>query len=424
MGAHFQAAGQALTTGAKGPREHLQLSDDLTAKFGDTAGVWKTVVESLKGDLLPSQTTATTPQQDLEKFMADSRPLNQAAERTKLQARLKRSQGALLNYLPEDAGYKTTQAEIASDEAALAKLAKTAPSAATEIKGLQEAQASYKRHIEVRKDQAAQAAERAKERRTKRWEYIAKLQSEADLITAELTTLEAQHATAHADKQRALTAHEDAVNALFAERITSLNEPQLPADATGATGTDSQTPAPNTPRPSRPDPVEAAAQDAAATQDRLRHLESLVQQLQAERASTVQAEAEFHKTNFDAKEAELPTLTRVAPEELQAYAKIWDILSLWHSHGANSPFTYADLVQLGGLGEDAGKQLELLLGDLTQHWWQELTATTVIPRQAAIFAMRALDKLQGQLAAVERDQEQASVAVKAIHAGAKRRRGA
>jgi len=219
MGAHFDAAGKSLAGTSKPARPHLVLSEDLHTSIKTVGDVWLPILNSLQSDLMPADAPSVTAQADLEKFMADSRPLNQAAERARLQERVQRNKQALLIFSPDDSGHKAVQMEIAADEAALAKLAKTAPSAATEIKGLQEAQAGYCRHVEVRKDGAKQAAARAKERRDKRWEYIGLLQQHITDISSELTALETTHVLVHNQHQQLLEEHEGSVMALFTGRI-------------------------------------------------------------------------------------------------------------------------------------------------------------------------------------------------------------
>ena len=367
---------------------------------------------------MPSSASLGTAQAELDKFVADSRPLNQAAERARLQERVQRNKQALVIFKPEDTGYKNTASEIESDEAALAKLARTAPSAATEIKGLQEAQARYERHVETRKDGAQQAAARGKERRDKRWLYIQALRKQRIDVSNELQELDESHIEAHARRQADQERHEAAVHALFAERIATIQSG--PADAVP----DKAAPAEAAAAPVIvPSPAEAAAAASAAdTARKLQQLEELVAQMQAERAAATAVETEFNRIHDAAAVDKLPVLNDLAPEDLHSYAKMWDILQLWHQQGANSPFTLGELIQCAGLDANAGLQIELLLGN-TKGWWEQLLPTTLLPRQAAIYMMHSLDKLRVQLTEVERQGTAAADAVAAIHAGAKRRRG-
>ena len=93
----------------------------------------------------------------------------------------------------------------------------------------------------------------------------------------------------------------------------------------------------------------------------------------------------------------LPTFT--CPTEEKQKAAIGDLrflLQTWMDGGCASPFSFADLMKHAAAGADVATVVKRLLGPLWAKWFVEdpNAHTTVIPRQAGLMILRALDALQ------------------------------
>ena len=122
--------------------------------------------------------------------------------------------------------------------------------------------------------------------------------------------------------------------------------------------------------------------------------------------------------NFD-----LPT----EPGHLAAIGDLRFMLLKWQMGGCNTPFTFSDLVNNSKAGQDVCVLVKRLLGDAI---WSTLfpdsleQSTTIIPRQAGILLLTALNKLQlAELEAQKAElKAQAEVAYHDLEREAKKRR--
>ena len=95
----------------------------------------------------------------------------------------------------------------------------------------------------------------------------------------------------------------------------------------------------------------------------------------------------------------------------------------WVQHGASVPFTFGDLQTRLGIA-DPDALVRTLLGDLTALWFRDATAvaSTVLPRQAALFLHQALDRLKARYEQREESKAAAAASYASIADEHKRRR--
>ena len=106
--------------------------------------------------------------------------------------------------------------------------------------------------------------------------------------------------------------------------------------------------------------------------------------------------------------------------------QLYQVLLNWSSNGANSAFTFQDLIDHTALNEDAPAMVRTALGSKWSLWFiANPPATTVVPRQVALLLLAGLERMKIQYESKETKDEiakQATDSYAAITEVAKKRR--
>ena len=118
----------------------------------------------------------------------------------------------------------TTQMQnpFSTIEAAIAKLAKTAPSSETEITSVRQAQAKFEQKAAERADRTTKGREATAARIRERRKMLTDIRAELDALAEVLDTLETDHQDAHDARNSALDQHDQEVRTLFAHKLAVL----------------------------------------------------------------------------------------------------------------------------------------------------------------------------------------------------------
>jgi len=239
--------------------------------------------------------------------------------------------------------------------------------------------------------------------------------------------LEQAQATAHKDKAAEWAALDAEVIALIDTRVIHLKEKMAAGAATPQAAATAQDPS------GQPHAAESATQplpDFAAElasikeemQAKVAALNAEITRLQAAQQDPMMID-DFDKADPALMPAILATPTPANEADKELYGKMHHWLQLWQMHGANSPFSFADMRDHWGLGEGAKDKVQQALGNLWDTWFAEAAWDTVLPRQAVLVLAQGLAALGTDLAQSKPDAETLAQGMEPIHAKAKKRKG-
>ena len=334
------------------------------------------LVTLMAGDTLPQAPLSLPTAADaLARCLRDNGPCTSAAERTSRETtidRLKLARQALVDAgdaaLAKDVGVK-----LAAEEAVLAKLVKAAPTPMKEALALEQARSAFALAVQGRKDRAAIAAARSRERSEKRSAFLQDLRAQLDVVAAAVSRVEAEHAAAHAERTSLHAQHEEAVLKLFDARSQGLPpgaaDKAAPMDATAA---------------QEGSPMVEELDELERLKAKIRVQEAELQSALANSASRQSSpiDVAFAHTVDEAANRALPELDVPQGQQFRDCGQLYGLLAQWVLYGACVPFSFGDL-ETHASSSNLRDLMRLLLGDLWGLWFPAggtVEPSTIIPR--------------------------------------------
>jgi len=413
------------------------LSQGLLDSLGDLAPALQPLLTSLAAERPPTPPPQKDVAAEVTKLVADQRPCATAVQVTTLEAQASQYRVALAGIAGIPEAEAPLQKLLDDTLAKLAKTSKHAPSAGTEVTGLERAAATHELAVRERADRHAAGAAKTKERVAERLSMIGDLRALLLRAEREVGALETKLATDHDADHKLRMDFDKEVAAAIAEKIKV-------ARAEAAKGS----PAPPGPSYAMP-PVGTAPVGSTAiaapnlaivaapvqnvdVAELTRQKEAIELQLKAfkdaadARAATDAANAAYEVVVPGVSMDDMPTLTAagLTESQLRACGLTWWVLARWAGAGAACAFTAGEAARELGMAEDqvtavftlaVGQQRALFKGG----------PQDIISRQCCLLVQQSLSRLKDTYEAapeVEATQQQARVAFDAIVTVAKKRR--
>ena len=347
-------------------------------------------------------------------------PLGRAAEVDKLAAQVAKLRSSLAS-LQDDISLADTaaslRAKLHATESELEKKRKDAPTAASEHAAIVEARSAFETAVEERRGRAEKGKVKAEERVSARKELFRKLRCQ--LVAAELAAekLEKDNSEEHNKRSQVLEKLDIDTRAAFGEKASCAADKKQQEETNKTLQQQTQGPQAQEPQATA-DPAAQACQRLeqakAAFERQLQQLreeqQKQIAELQRQLASQQRLENENHRKAqeframtlaFEATAQvtadELPTLTAPPTSQLQGHAQLYQLLTVWSTAGAATPFTFQDLIAHSMMGSDAPLFVRTALGTKWTQWFSaDPGLAHIVPRQVAQLLLASLEKLRAQ----------------------------
>jgi hypothetical protein len=415
------------TTAAPAPTGKVQLPQELASQLPLLGPAVKALNESLAFEPLPSSTERRSPEAILAKLLGGKDPNAACSKREGRVATISSLKSAIVALaaggdLCADE-IKGLQAKLGTEEAALAKMERNAPSPDAELKTIAEAKAAYELEIQVRKDKASGGAAKTTERKGDREKVVLSLREQLALLEAGLVTVHGECTTKHAQRAAEADEVDKKVLTLLMQRQAAVTS--LPGDASSSGGdvamdTGGQCAALAV-FGSGPPVVDYAAMHAEAVAE--------IERLKAGAAAAMQAalaaQAEFERT---VRLGGLPNPELPEAAARPAYGQVHRAIQGWLAAGADAPFDWAPLKTSATAGLPSPLQvIKTMLGKTWHDWYtvEEPADDALVPRHLLIIVDQALSKLTIDYASKQAAEQAASLGagtLEAITASGKRLR--
>jgi len=388
---------------------------------------------SLAQEVAPSAPEANNPEAIMAKYIGEKGPTAKSQKKGELEATIIKWKATIATLQdggePVAAVLADVRAKLEADEAALAKLAKDAPSQEHERMAVAGAKTAYETYVQARRDREARGAAKSKERQALRMQHIADLKQQIVLLEKGVVQIATENSTKHMKSAEAAAAVDAQVLALFDQKLASLTDSAAMTDAPVINAGSSNYTL------SHVRALEAAAkvEVPAAT---LQELETL-KQTNARLMELVQSSCNkikeiFEKSYDDIQPEHLPVPSVTEPNTLIACAGLYNTLQSWAFSGAPTPFEWRALGQAAGGDSDIFTLGKYLLGDVWDRWYVDNPPNldTVVPRQVGLLIYHCLSLVKKDFEKEDsRDEESrakvskfAREGLEAVRASAKRLR--
>jgi len=409
------------------------LVDDL----GSLAPALQPLLTSLAVERPPTPPPQKDVAAEVARLVADQRPCATALQVTTLEAQAGKYRVALAAMAGMPEAEEPLQKLLDDTLAKLAKTSKHAPSAGTEVMGLEKAAATHQLGIRERADRHEAGAAKTKERAAERLSMIGDLRALLLRAEREVSALEVKLATDHEADRKLRTD--------FDQQVTVAIEEKIKAAKAGAARV---TPVPHGPTYVMPPPEGAPAGSNSTASPSLAIVAAPVQNMDmaelTKQKEAVELQLKALKDAFDARAAmdatnaayevvipgvsldDLPILAAAdfSDVQLRACGLTWWVLARWAGAGAACAFTAGEAARELGMSVDevvavfslaVGQQRALLKGG----------PQDIISRQCCLLVQQSLSRLKDSYEAgpdVEATRQQARAAFDAIETVAKKRR--
>ncbi len=404
------AAAAAKTEATKVSRKagDLEDTDDDWRGVRPALGV---VLKSLAEESLPSELPAVTPQQRLAKIQCDSRTSTSADCRANLEreiGKLKSAAAAIEDLADCEDAFKGLQAKIIVAERNLQKATRNAPSTEMVVKDLEVILKTVEGEALEKQGHRERGATNFAGRCRKRREQFGKLREELDAAEALVTQREAEITAKHAMKAAATAKADKELQDLVKGKIQDLKTGASQAEAAPM---EVMPATPPTPTPESVEWYEAELERMKKELARNRREREAEEERGAKEVHEVaifsKAMQRFEFIAEEAKIANLP-LYKTTKEQSAACSQVFQLFELWQQGGSSVPFSLAELHESTkqtvkeATKEDMKELTQRLLGPLWGLWFNDdLDYDESVPRQAALFMYKALQKIAEGFAAGE-----------------------
>ena len=392
------AASPSASTGAAADRPTPLAFDEATlAGLADILPALAPLAKMLAEDYLPSRFTArATAQEIFDRCLSTHRPCTSQEARSKQEAQVSRLKAAVAAMGDDDSTETVAlKSKLKVEEAAMAKLSNVMPSTTLETTSLASARARYIEACEERRDFCRRAKAKSEARRESRRSLLGALRSQIARAEESMAALDTAHTAAHEERARAHKALEQEVLALFDARAGA-------AVAQPVGGGDQ---------------LDAIIAEKVALQKRFVELEKQHQ-------ASLQPAA-FDITFEDVSLADLPAAKVPVGPDLAVQGHVYHLLSAWIQSGANTQFTFQQLVNHGMLEDKVFEFLTSILGDVWKRWFAaEPLLSHVVPRQVALLLHHGLDRVRATWQADNALPGKAATAYAVLCGESKKRRAA
>jgi len=423
-----------------GPGVPLAFSPELLADLGDLAPALQPLMAALAVERPPAPQPDRDVAHEVAKLLAEERPCATAGQVSTLEAEIAGIRGALINVAGQPKLEEVLQQSLDDLLAKLAKTSRHAPSAGTEILGLERAATSHELARRERADRHAAGAAKARERGKLRSTMASDLRALITRAEQEVGVLEAQLSADHEAADKARAAFDVKVAEAIAEKIRMAKQqaasPPPPVAVPSPQGGGSAGSAPNGPAPGTAlVATPAASLDEiikeklimeAKLKAQLKDLQDALAAQQARDPARDQALAVYDKVQQGVSIDDLPVLVAqdLSDTQLRACGLTWWMLARWAGAGATSFFTVGEVArELGMAVEVIEAVFKLVIGSQQALW--PGGPHEVIPRQSCLLVQESLSRLKGAYESgleVASVQQQAKAAFAAIESLSKKRR--
>ena len=302
----------------------------------------------------------------------------------------------------------------------LEKLDRKTPSDAALSSALREAKATYQRGIQDRIDRLAKGVTNSAARRQTRTDDIASLRKQVDLLEEILQRKDRDAATAFSELNAAQESLEQTVLTMFDSKLQTLTSQESnemdDVELMGAAITDDSS--------RQPHIREASTAVEAQLQNAREELQRTLDTLQAQRAY-IAAEHAFHQP-IQWTVSAMPKI-KLECDADRAAASLWfHFLSHWDSAGSSEHFSIAGVATYAQEhAEEAAAFFAKLVGKNTLDLWPAATTKdAIVPRQIALAAQAAIQRLKAEHLQFESSKQAAGSSYAQVTAHNKKRRAA
>ena len=392
------AASPSASTVAVADRPMPLAFDEATLKeLVDILPALAPLAKILTEDYIPSRFTARdTAQGIFDRCLSTHRPCTSQEARSKQEAQVNRLKAAVAAMGDDDSTETVAlKSKLKAEEMAMAKLSNVKPSTTLETTSLASARARYVEACEERRDFCRRAKAKSEARRESRRSLLGALRSQIARAEVSMAALDTAHTAAHEERACAHKSLEQEVLALFDARAGA-------AVAQPGGGNDK---------------LDVIIAEKIALQKRLAELE---QQQQASLQPTA-----FDITFDDVSVSSLPAAKVPEGPDLTIQGHVYHLLSAWIQSGANTQFTFQQLVNHGMLEDKVFEFLTSILGDVWKRWFAaEPLLSHVVPRQVALLLHHGLDRVRATWQADNAIPGKAATAYAVLCGESKKRRAA
>ena len=437
--------------GAKAPSKEewlaKELPEELLKEVGKTPDVLESILSSVALDKFPSALCSEELEREASTKLAAIQPAGNEALRQSTVALIEdlRSQITLgEGRLPSDI-IDTMKARATLEEANLVQLDKKVQPRALKRATLVQNKSEALRVIAESDERSKSGLAKSERRCADRFQLVDHALATLQKLKNALQQHDQSFAEAHAVRGVAVDAMSKALIGKYDKLIESTNEEEVTMETDEAAGEAAEAAAAAAEPPS-PETAQleawklkfaelqkTQAAEAVHMQDQIQLLvegqkTALAQKTADDAAIRVAAKAAEATKAFDAVvEVDPSTLPDYQPDAvaLEASSHLYSLLQQWSLRGGMVPFTLGDLRE--GLSKATSKNLRAILTAMLGPVWTKLFPTelveeAILPRQAVLIAMHALDLLKAKFDGIQATQEAAAKSYTVLVESSKKRR--